>query len=183
MIKQSVAKLAYARVPKTARTIDRDYYGTPPQYVDMAREVMDGITLDPASCEEANRRFVRARRYYSREDDGLSKSWRTAKLWLNPPYSGKGCYEFARKFNSEAPGISQAIVLVNSATGTRAFRYLFDACDAICFCSRRIQFINTNGEMSQMSNTKEQLFFYRGSQVERFRSVFGTIGKVVRTQW
>ena len=178
MITQNVKRMAYM---KTANTMDRDYYGTPPELVDMARAVMGDIELDPASCLEANNRFIRASRFYDEQADGLQQSWATPAMWLNPPYSGRGAYEFARKFAEEASGITQAVVLVNSATGTRAFRHLFDNCDAICFCSRRIQFVDPTGLRAQSNNSKEQLFFYRGRRVARFNSVFRELGRIVRT--
>lgn len=171
--------MAYAG---TKNVIDRDYYGTPPDYVQLARSVMGSIELDPASCLEANRAFVMADRFYSIEDDGLSRSWKCETLWLNPPYSSKGAYEFARKFQDESPNIKQAVVLVNSATGTRAFRHLFDSCDAICFCNKRIQFLDPTGERSQSNNSKEQLFFYKGRRLLKFKNRFGSIGRIVRTR-
>lgn len=179
MIAQNVKRMAYM---KTKNVLDRDYYGTPPVFIEMARKVMGAIELDPASCLEANERFVHASRFYDEQANGLSQSWKTPALWMNPPYSGRGAFEFASKFASEASGISQAVVLVNSATGTRAFRYLFDNCDAICFCNKRIQFIDPSGLRSQSSNSKEQLFFYRGKRVAKFASVFGAIGRIVRTK-
>lgn len=180
MVSQDIKRMAYM---KTTNVLDRDYYGTPPELVDMARRVMGRIDLDPASCQEANELFVRADRFYDEKEDGLAKSWSSAALWLNPPYSSRGAYEFARKFAEESRKIEQAVVLVNSATGTRAFRYLFDNCDAMCFCNRRIQFLDPSGLRSQSNNSKEQLFFYRGRRLSRFNKVFSDIGRVVRTRF
>ena len=176
--------MAYTTVPQDLKLEpDRDYYGTPPEYVDMARKVMGSIELDPASCLEANEMFVNANRFFSQQDDGLAQDWSSESLWMNPPYSKRGAYEFAKKFAEECDEghVGQAVVLVNSATGTRAFRYLFDTCDAICFCNKRIQFHQTNGSVSTTSNSKEQLFFYRGRRVKKFQKVFGGIGRIVRT--
>lgn len=59
---------------------------TPPMLLDPIREALGGeITLDPASCDEAQV-TVRARRYYTVEDNGLTKPWRAARVLVNPPY-------------------------------------------------------------------------------------------------
>jgi len=50
----------------------RDYYG-------------GYIELDPASCASANK-VVQAMQYYSREENGLEKSWEANKIFINPPY-------------------------------------------------------------------------------------------------
>jgi len=175
--------MAYAST-RTFSPNDRNYYGTPRTFVEMARSVMGGIELDPASCAEANTAFVKAKRFYSEEEDGLAQSWESETLFMNPPYSGNGCYSFACKFAEECElgHIKHAIVLVNSATGTRAFRHLFDNCDAMCFVNKRIQFIDPSGERSQTNNCKEQLFFYRGTRPKTgFMRAFSMIGRVVLT--
>lgn len=183
MIAQSNSRMAYTST-RNYKANDRDYYGTPPEYVALAAKVMGGIELDPASSCEANARFVRAKRIWSIEDNGLEQSWQSETLWMNPPYSSRGAYEFARKFAEECElgNIRQAVVLVNSATGTRAFRYLFDNCDAMCFCNRRIQFLDPSGQRSQTNNSKEQLFFYRGRRVKTFARFFSRVGRIVSTR-
>lgn len=183
MLRQSVKRMAYAST-KTHIANDRDYYGTPPEYIQLARKTMGNIELDPASSKEANDCFVKANRIWTVQDDGLAQSWLSQTIWMNPPYSSRGAYEFARKFAEECElgHINQSVVLVNSATGTRAFRYLLDNSDAICFCNKRIQFIDPSGKRSQTSNSKEQLFFYRGGRVKTFARQFGTIGRVLSTK-
>lgn len=73
---------------------------TPRAIIEIAREVMGGIDLDPASCAEAQE-VVRAGKYYSLEQstcnpsyrawpcDGLYSDW-SGRVWCNPPYSDCG---------------------------------------------------------------------------------------------
>src|SRR5262245_6844094 len=65
-------------------TGENEWY-TPPAYLEAARLVLGGIDLDPASSDVAQRR-VRAGRYFTKKDDGLSRPWR-GRVWLNPPYA------------------------------------------------------------------------------------------------
>jgi len=60
---------------------------TPAWLVNVARAVLGGIDLDPASCEEAQQ-TVQATRWYGLDDDGLERPWRD-RVWLNPPWSAK----------------------------------------------------------------------------------------------
>ena len=57
---------------------------TPPQYVEMVREVLGDIDLDPASSE-IPQSWIQARTYWTAEDDGLSRDW-FGRVFLNPPY-------------------------------------------------------------------------------------------------
>jgi hypothetical protein len=63
---------------------------TPPVILEAGRNALGGvIDLDPASCAVANEE-VKARRFYTQEDNGLFKPWSNldgspATVWLNPP--------------------------------------------------------------------------------------------------
>jgi ParB family chromosome partitioning protein len=67
-----------------------DMWGTPSYILDMVREVIGPIDLDPASCPEANKN-VQARRFLTENEDGLKDGFwclYPCKIFLNPP-SGK----------------------------------------------------------------------------------------------
>lgn len=57
---------------------------TPLEFIEAARDTMDGIDLDPASTGRVNDLRVKATAFFSKVDDGLSRAWR-GRVWLNPP--------------------------------------------------------------------------------------------------
>jgi hypothetical protein len=87
-----------------------------------ARMVMNGIALDPASSAQANE-TVKAQRYYTRDDDGLRKSWKARSVWLNPPYgkyrgeSNQGRWSKRLVYEYQQGNVGQAILLVNAYVG------------------------------------------------------------------
>jgi len=56
---------------------------TPQNIVELARETMGAIDLDPASSVEANQR-IKANVFYTSEIDGFTKDW-YGRVFLNPP--------------------------------------------------------------------------------------------------
>ena len=117
-------------------------YWTPPKFIEMARKTMGGIDLDPASNKKANK-VVKAKRYFTKEDNGLKQKW-FGRIWLNPPYSHKIINEFIHKLATER--YEQAIVLVNNNTETLWGQELLDFGNAICFPKSRIKFWGSGGE-------------------------------------
>ena len=154
---------------------------TPAKYIAAARQVMGGaIELDPASCEEANL-VVKAARYYTQAEDGLSQPWHARSLWLNPPYgkTGKTSNQafWTHKLIAEyrAGNVAEAILLVNAVTDCAWFAPLWE--QFICFTNHRIKFYNSAGQPD--SPTKGNAFVYFGPQSEIFRTAFSQFGAVV----
>jgi hypothetical protein len=137
--------------------------------------VMDTIDLDPASCEFANR-TVKAKEYFSLENDGLSQEWH-GNVWLNPPYGRGLLSKFAKKIaeSYEEGKIEQAIVLVNNGTETQWFRKLIDKSSAFVFPIGRIFFVNQYGE-EKKDTLQGQCFIYFGNNPEKFLEVFKKYG-------
>ncbi|MGE0403293.1 MAG: DNA N-6-adenine-methyltransferase [Kofleriaceae bacterium] len=152
-----------------------DEWYTPIAIIDLAREVMGAIDLDPATCDFAQRK-IQAATFYTKDDDGLSKEW-NGRVWLNPPYSNPGATKFVEKLIAEyrAGRVTEAIMIQNSNTDTRWFHELASI-STNCFVRGRIQFDREDGRGTQ--NRYAQVIFYLGPNEARFREVFSRIGLV-----
>jgi phage N-6-adenine-methyltransferase len=160
---------------RTNNTGENEWY-TPAEFVAMARRVMGGIDLDPASCAEANK-TVNASVFFTERDNGLDQHWE-GKVWLNPPYSRDLMPAFCEKLAShvDAGDVTDAVLVSHNNTDTGWFHRLSDSCAAACFPSKRIRFYRGEDVAAPVNG---QVFFYFGKNVEAFREEFGRIGWVV----
>jgi phage N-6-adenine-methyltransferase len=146
---------------------NNDWY-TPKLYIDLAREVMGGIDLDPATSAFAQE-TVGAKTFYTVDDDGLSKEW-AGRVWINPPFSN--VLPFADKLIShlEVGDVTQAIVLTNNNTDTVWWHKMAELANGVCFTKGRISFYDTFGNTSAPTNG--QCFFYFGEKLQLFTDCF-----------
>jgi hypothetical protein len=157
---------------------------TPPQYADMARKVMGGIDLDPASCAGANEN-IRATQFYNICMDGLVLVW-FGCIWLNPPYTrggtGSAQARFIKKMMGEwkAERIEQTIVLLNA--NSIASGWFTPLHDFPIYIKRspRIEFIPATESPNRKSRTSRQRQRIRLSRtnISTFVETFKTIGPV-----
>jgi phage N-6-adenine-methyltransferase len=152
---------------------------TPAKYIEMARRVLGQIDLDPASSEIAQR-TVRADRYFSERDDGLSKQWR-GRIWLNPPYTHPLLGLFITKLLEEysAKNVTEAIVLAHSNTSALWFHTAAELAVAFCFIRGRLPFTDATGQPSKGTNPWAMQFIYFGPRPETFAEVFKDIGVIL----
>jgi ParB family chromosome partitioning protein len=167
----------------TSRT---DEWYTPSYLVELSREVLGGIDLDPASCEFANK-TVKAKRYICESEDGISSSWGKVPVtvFLNPP-SGK-CLgkslmkQFWQKLiNTKDAGMLEHAIFIgfsleqlqvtqNCSQGIGEF--------PVCIPSRRVKFISQDGVFS--SPTHGQVIAYvpgNTNKTSKFYEVFSELG-------
>lgn len=161
---------------KTAFTGAQEWF-TPEEYILMARTVLGDIDLDPASNEIAQR-TVLARKFFSKQDDGLAQEWH-GRVWLNPPYSQPAIDDFITKLVLEyrQGNVIAAILLTHNSTDTAWFHRALEAASGICFTRGRVRFSSPSGELA--SPTQGQAFFYFGADYEAFRSVFSRSGAIL----
>ena len=151
---------------------------TPPLVIEKARLALGGaIDLDPASNREAQE-CVRAEKYFSKVDDGLTREW-FGRVFLNPPYAQPDIELFIDKLIGElaASRVTAAILLTNSFTGTKWFSRAARAATAVCFTTGRIRFIAPDGEKLASPALGQVLFFF-GDDAQRFAAAFGDVGVV-----
>lgn len=170
-IRQEVKKIR-----GTQGTGQNEWY-TPKEYIEAAREVLGVIDLDPASSEIANI-TVKAKKFYSIDDDGLSKQWE-GRVWLNPPYSQPQIGQFIEKLNDELTrqNVSEAILLTHNYTDTKWFHSAQNQCAAICFTKGRIGFLSPEGQKA--APTQGQAILYFGNDVHKFSKHFESFGFVM----
>lgn len=96
------------------------------------------FTLDPC-CREYN---FTCKKYYTIDDDGLSKDWNNEIVYCNPPYGReigkwvKKCYDEWIKNNITI------VMLIPSRTDTKWFhKYIYNKAE-IRFIEGRLKFIN-----------------------------------------
>lgn len=161
-----------------AKDYDGDEWGTPPEYIALAREALGTIDFDPASNEHAQT-VVLAETYLTKAEDGLRQDW-SGKVWLNPPYSHPLVEQFTGRLLAqyEEGDVEAALCLVNNATDTAWCQELLARCVAACFVKTRIPFLDATGR--PVKGTRQgQVFFYFGEDPEGFEVVFADVGAVM----
>jgi ParB family chromosome partitioning protein len=139
---------------------------------------MGNIDLDPASCAMANR-TVKAGDFFSAEEDGLQHDW-WGRVWLNPPYGTGLVVPFVQKLVGEITSgrVKQACVLVNNGTETVWAQLLLRHCQAVCFLSGRVKFLDLDGE-PRRSPLQGQALFYFGPQSPCFCNEYQEAGTIL----
>ncbi len=168
---------------------------TPSKYIEMARQVMGSIDLDPASCDVAQS-WIKADFYYcGKVYNGLDMPY-YKNVWLNPPFDNTALW-CTKLYNEIAKGnVDQAIILVNSNHGYKWYEELWRKFP-VCCARERIEFLTDVNEdeikwgtaksvqigdhrlMTKGQAKRGQTFAYYGNNIEAFYNVFSPIGRVI----
>lgn len=151
-------------------------YMTPPHIVDAARTVLGGIDLDPFSNPLANEKIVKADKYYTVLDDGLSLPW-CGRVWMNHPFNRTMNPLCINKLINEITQkrITAACCITFSNTSESWFQPLLNQLQ--CFLYPRTQYLDKNLQPTRGS-TKGSVVTYFGDNVELFAKIFSKFGTV-----
>ena len=136
------------------------------------------ISLDPASCAEAQKR-VKAKAFFDEYSDGLAREWH-GRVFLNPPYSTPLIRAFVDKLITEFKSgrVSSAILLANDQTDANWFQKAATAASVFGFPYKRLNFYSPDRDSSnQLCNSA---LFYFGDAPARFQAAFSDMAYFCR---
>jgi phage N-6-adenine-methyltransferase len=112
-----------------------DDWATPQDFFDNLNKTFN-FTLDPCASHENHK----CAKYYTKDDDGLSKSWEGETVFMNPPY-GRDVKKWMKKAYEESKHAT-VVCLIPARTDTA---YWHDYCmkGEITFIRGRLKFGNS----------------------------------------
>lgn len=151
-------------------------YGTDPIIIEAARQTMGGIDLDPASAEWANR-TVKAKMFFTLEDDGMCLPW-TGRVWLNHPFGrNKNPLWIAKLLDSFISGYVDAACCITFACTSEAwFKPLMKFPQ--CYLQPRTNYYLPDGTQ-KVGVTKGSVVTYLGPNYTDFMCNFERLGSVM----
>ena len=80
-------------------TSNTDLWSTPQDFFDKLNKQFN-FTLDPCATDD-NHKCIK---YFTKEDDGLSKDWSNERVFMNPPY-GREIGKWVKKASEQQGGM------------------------------------------------------------------------------
>lgn len=113
-----------------------DLWATPKSFYDKLNEEFH-FTLDPCSTHDNHK----CEKYFTKEDDGLSKSWFGENVFCNPPY-GREIKNWVKKCYIESMQKDTNVVAsLPARTDTQWFHtYIYNKAKEIRFVKGRLKF-------------------------------------------
>ena len=141
------------------------------------------IELDPASCDAANK-VAKARRYFTKETNGLEQEWNANSIYVNPPFceldkwSKKIKYE-AGLLNDKKP---KEIFVMVPCRETEWMKELLSEATAMLMPHRRTQFWSKKKERIFIRDATVLLYFGPKEKIHNLRQRFQSDYSITRTQ-
>lgn len=185
MTKRSVTHLTTnSKITKDEQWIDADgEWFTPYWILELVRVLFDGeIDLDPASTEEANI-AVKAKNFYTKEQDGLQQSWH-GKIFCNPPYGRRdmligyvGLFVQKALFEYKQKNFTEAILLL-PVNATVNYFFQVVGIHPVCILYKKV-FFRRSKRKPIGKNMLGTMLVYLGAYPERFIEVFQSYGLII----
>ncbi|MCC8155431.1 MAG: phage N-6-adenine-methyltransferase [Tannerellaceae bacterium] len=118
--------------------------------------------LDPATCEKAIEINSSAKKYFTKQENGLLQPW-TGRVWLNPPYPNPDIRDFMKKM---AEHNNRIALVFNRCDSVWFHQYVFNSADSILFLSKRIRFINEDRKVGGSPGCGSVLVAYGKNNTE-----------------
>lgn len=122
-------------------------WATPQDFYDKLDKEFN-FTLDPCSTKEN----AKCRKFYTKEDDGLSKSWAGEIVFMNPPYGREIKYWIEKAYTEIIKTRERerertiVVCLIPARTDTRYWHeYIFGKAKEIRFVKGRLKFGDGSG--------------------------------------
>jgi|SRR5699024_834212 len=120
-------------------------WATPQNFFDMLDSEFN-FTLDPCSTKEN----AKCKKFYTKEDDGLSKTWAGETVFMNPPYAREIKHWVEKAYtevdNSRERERTIVVCLIPARTDTRYWHeYIFSKAKEIRFVKGRLKFGDGSG--------------------------------------
>jgi phage N-6-adenine-methyltransferase len=113
-----------------------------------------GLTFDLDPCSPSKEHWTPAKKFYTKEDDGLLSEWQ-GLVWMNPPFGGRnGQVPWLRKFISHGNGIA----LVAARTSSGWFHEIAPQMDGMLFPKGKTKFVKPDGTIGKSPGTGVVLF-------------------------
>ena len=124
---------------KACLSSDKNYWETPTDFYNELNSKYN-FTLDPCSSETNHK----CEKYYTKEDNGLEKSWEGEIVFCNPPYGRYDTGKWVEKCHEESKH-SVIVLLIPARTDTAWFHTHIYGKHEIQFIKGRLKF-ELNGE-------------------------------------
>lgn len=113
---------------------ETDLWATPRSFFDGLNAEFD-FTLDPCATPDN----AKCKRFFTKVDDGLSKSWAGERVFCNPPF-GRDIGAWVKKGHDEAKNGAMVVMLIPARTDTSYFHdYIYGKAE-IRFVRGRLKF-------------------------------------------
>lgn len=121
------------------------------------------FTCDPASTKEN----AKCSKFFTEEDDGLCKSWKGERIFLNPPYSSDLQKAFVKKaFEESRDNGVTSVLLLPARSDTKLFHEYCMKASEIRFIKGRVKFDLPPGSTSKQNSAPfpSMLVIFKGWQ-------------------